>query len=539
MDCLIISYSEPSRSRERHQFFSEQTKKGGGWGRFLHSNYVGFEGDIMLPNHLASIAKLTRERGGITKNAQGFFDETDVTTYSAWKIPMLGGLFLYQYIKSLGFDVRIIQHVQFESEKFEEYLKQKPKVIAISTTLLLNPIDISDLVRYCRERSPDSYIVLGGMSIWNNYLANKNNPDIFKAYRADAAVVDPRGLKTLGAVVDAVVNEKSLNDVPNLFLYRKTGTEVTGQRKEEFDFVKDGIRWDLIDSDLMGRISLVRTQISCPFSCSFCSYPTSQGEVVKTELTAFEHELKILRKRGVRYLLFVDDTFNVPPSRFKEMLTILKRYDFQWYAFIRCQYLDKQQVIDMRESGCAGAYLGIESANNDVLKLMNKKATRDDYLRGVNLLTSEGITSYASFIIGFPGETPQATKDTVSFIESSGVDYYNAKIFYYDHTTPIAQRAKEFGLTGQGMNWTHNSMNSKEAFTNLEDLIKTIKNAPYIPQHSGEIWEIAYFHERGFSKKNLNTLYRNSTRMLQDELNHAPDRVANQKKLFEEMVSFC
>ncbi len=505
----------------------------------MHSNYINFQNDIMLPNHLASLAKLERERGTVTKNDEGHFSEKDITVYSAWKIPLLGGLYLYQYLKSLGFDARIIQHVQFEQEQLDRYLSQAPKVIGISTTLLLNPMDIADLVRYCRQKSPTSLIVLGGMSIWNNYLANKDNPDVFKSYRADVAVIDPKGLKTLGKIVGAVIKKESLLDIPNLILYTEKVTRVTKLLREEYDFIKDGIRWDLIDTNLTGKITLLRTQISCPFSCSFCSYPTSQGPVVKTELASFEAELKVLQKRGVRYLLFVDDTFNVPPHRFKEMLEILKNYDFKWYAFIRCQYLDEEQVIDMRKSGCAGAYLGIESANKDILKTMNKKATADDYMRGVKWLKSQGITTYASFIVGFPGETAESVQDTIRFIETSGVDFYNVKIFYYDHTTPIASRASEFGLTGQGMSWTHNTMTSSEAFNYSEMIIKTIKNVPYIPQHSGEIWEIAYFHERGFTKENVRKLYMNFTRMIQDELNESPQREENQKKLFKELVEFC
>ena len=539
LDCLIVSYSEPSRNRERHQFFNPQTKTGNGWGRFLHSNYVGFEGDIMLPNHLASIAKLTRERGTIEKTDDGFFQEADIATYSAWRIPLLGGLFLYQYLKSLSFSVDIVQHVQLEHDHFDQCLDAAPKVIGISTTLLLNPLDIADLVSYCRSRCPDAFIVLGGMSIWNSYLANPDNPDIFKGLRADAVVVDAKGLKTLGKLVDAVVHKKTLSDIPNLITYATSGTTSTPRQPEEFDFVKDGLRWNLIEKELVGNISLVRTQISCPFTCSFCSYPTSQGEVVKTELDAFEAELVTLRNRGVRFLLFVDDTFNVPPKRFKEMLHILKKYDFRWYAFIRCQYLDRQQVIDMRESGCGGAYLGIESANNEILKAMNKRATRDDYMRAVALLASEGIVSYGSFIIGFPSETPDAVNDTISFIENSGLDFFNVKIFYYDHTTPIAQEAHRYDLKGRGMNWSHTTMTSTEAFACSEHVIKTIKRAPYIPQHSGEIWEIAHFHERGYSPAQVRSLYEKCTWMLQDELSQAPNRLTRQKQIFQELVKFC
>lgn len=537
-DCLIISYSEPSRGRERQQFFNGQSKSGSGWGRFLHLNYIDFEGDIMLPNHLASIAKLTREQGGVRRTPEGHFYESDIATYSAWKIPLLGGLYLYQYLKSLRFNVEIVQHAQLEQEKLERCLDNGPKVIAISTTLLLNPLDIADLVRSCRKRCPDAFIVLGGMSIWNGYQ-DKKDPAAFKSYRADAAVIDPRGFVTLGKLVDAVCNAKSLEDVPNLFLYRPSGMVTTASQPEDYDFVKNALRYDLIESDLLKGISLVRTQISCPFACAFCSYPTSQGPVLKAPFEAVEAELNTLRDRGVSHLLFVDDTFNVPPHRFREMLALLKKYDFSWYAFIRCQYLDKQQVIDMRESGCRGAYLGIESGNDTILKAMNKRVTREQYLRGVELIRSEDITTLASFIVGFPGETEETVRDTIDFIDKSGTEFFNVKIFYYDHTTPIHQQAPAYDLKGQGMSWTHRTMNSAQAFSLSEELLRSVRHAPYIAQHSGEIWEIAHFHERGFSPAQIHTLYKNFTRMIREELTTNGASAPVKKELFQELTSFC
>ena len=66
-----------------------------------------------------------------------------------------------------------------------------------------------------------------------------------------------------------------------------------------------------------------------------------------------------------------------------------------------------------------------------------------------------------------------------------------------------------------------------------------VKNAPYIPQHSGEIWEIAHFHERGFSPAQVRRLYERFTWMLQDELSAAPNREARQQAIFRELVEFC
>lgn len=537
IDCLIVSYSEPNRDRERYQFFSEKAKTGNGWGRFLHLNYVNYDNDIMLPNHLASIAKLRHNNGKIEKTSSGHFRASDINIFSVWRIPLLGGLYLYQYLKSLSFNVEIIQHVQMQQEAFSSFLREGVKVIAISTTLILNPLDIMELVKYCRRISPDSFIVLGGMGIWSNYLANKDNPSLFKAYRADAVVLDSKGFKTLGLIVNHIKKNKPLTKVPNLILYAKNSVEVTPKCPENFDFKKDAIKWDLINNNLLGQVSLVRTQISCPFRCSFCSYPATQGPFLQADMDTVERGLKILQKREVKYLLFLDDTFNVPQKRFKELLEILKKFDFYWYSFIRCQYLDEQQVKAMKESGCRGVYLGFESANDSILKAMNKRASNYDYNKGVALLASMGITTYGSFIIGFPGETEASIKDTKDFIEKSGIDFYNAKIFYYDHAAPISLSSSEFELTGQGMNWAHKTMTSLQAFTKVEELIMSIKDVPYIPQHSGEIWEIAHLHERGFSREDIHILYKNFTKMLQDELSSSPSKLVNQDRLFKELVN--
>ena len=192
------------------------------------------------------------EKGKIERTDAGHFKASDLNIYSTFKIPMLGGLYLYQYLRSLSFDVELIRHAQLEQEKFEKLLSQGPKVIAISTTLILNPLDIAEVVKTCREKSPDSFIVLGGMSTWNHYLSHKDNPTIFQGYRVDAVVVDGRGAKTLGRLVDHVVNKKSLTDVPNLFLYNGKNADASPKQPEDFDFKKDDINWDLIENDLLG-----------------------------------------------------------------------------------------------------------------------------------------------------------------------------------------------------------------------------------------------------------------------------------------------
>jgi p-methyltransferase len=538
MDCLIVSYSEQNRNRERRQFYDNESSSGSGWGRFLHLSYVDYDNDIILPNQLASLVEVESDNGKIEKTKAGHFKRSDLNIYSTFKVPMLGGLYLYQFLKALSFDVELIRHAQLEEEKFEKLLSQGPKVIAISTTLILNPLDIAEVVKTCREKSPDSFIVLGGMSTWNHYLSNKDDATIFQGYQADAVVLDGRGAKTLGVLVDHIVKGKSLTDVPNLVLYNGKNVDVTSKQPEDFDFKKDDINWDLIENDLLGQIAWVRTQISCPFACSFCTYPTTAGVVIKADMETLDRGLKQLQRKGVKYLLFIDDTFNVPPHRFKQILRLLKKYDFFWSSYIRSQYLDEEQVADMKESGCIGVFLGIESGNDNILGYMNKRVTTEKYRRGVGLLASQEIDTFASFIVGYPGETEASVEDTKRFIQTSGVSYYNVKIFYYEKSAPIHELRNEFQLRGHGMNWTHKTMTSSQAFEKTEELIRDIQGVPYIPQHSSDgVWESAYFRERGFGQAEIQMLYKNFNCMLQNELSSSPNRLTEQEGMFKELVS--
>ncbi|MGY8927968.1 MAG: radical SAM protein, partial [Flavobacteriales bacterium] len=112
----------------------------------------------------------------------------------------------------------------------------------------------------------------------------------------------------------------------------------------------------------------------------------------------------------------------------------------------------------MKESGCVGVYLGIESANDTILKNMDKRVTRDNFLKGIKHLNKYGIVSMGAFVLGFPGETEETLNDNLSFIEESGVEFYTLKEFYYMENTPVHEKRDEFGLSGVGSKWKHGTM---------------------------------------------------------------------------------
>ena len=96
-----------------------------------------------------------------------------------------------------------------------------------------------------------------------------------------------------------------------------------------------------------------------------------------------EKELQQIQERSnVRNLVFIDDTFNVPADRFKEILRMMIRnqFTFRWYSYLRCNIMDEELCDLMARSNCGGVFLGIESGDPDVLKIMKKVATPEQYL---------------------------------------------------------------------------------------------------------------------------------------------------------------
>ena len=57
----------------------------------------------------------------------------------------------------------------------------------------------------------------------------------------------------------------------------------------------------------------------------------------------------------------------------------------------------------MKESGCRRVYLGLETGNQDTLKLMKKKATLEEGKNAVQLFHKAGIEVAAFFIVGLSG----------------------------------------------------------------------------------------------------------------------------------------
>ena len=420
---------------------------------------------------------------------------------SIWNLNSVNSALAVSQALRAGYSCKIIHN--FDSE-FDQFLKavgdQKEPLVGISTTYILDWSVISRMLKQIRQAVPGARIVVGGAYI-NDHFLNRGVQSLkapMQKLGINYAVYSYNSEDDLARLMDAI-KAGTVGEVKNVaFLDAEGGFHANADLWMEPYLDGADMPWDQIEQqDGCGTLQL-RTSTGCPFKCAFCTYPVIAKGFQYGELEALVHQLDHIKEKPIDALIFIDDTFNLPVKRFKEILQILKGYKFRWYSFFRAQYCDEETARLMKESGCDGVYLGIESANDDVLKNMDKKSTVEQYRRGTKLLKDVGIPTFAAFVLGFPGETEQSIQDNIRFIEEVGLDYYSLKEFYYMPTAPVHQKREKYGLEGDGNNWKHATMDSQQASYHKGVIYRTVKNSVYVDADTG-LWYLAYLRDRGFS----------------------------------------
>jgi histone acetyltransferase (RNA polymerase elongator complex component) len=151
----------------------------------------------------------------------------------------------------------------------------------------------------------------------------------------------------------------------------------------------------------------------------------------------------------------------------------------------------------MKESGCEGVFLGIESGSDRMLKNMNKSVTVEQYLSGIQLLKEYEILVYGSFIIGFPGETDETVQDTIRFIKTGGLDFYRAQVWYCDPITPVWKDRDRYQLKGSSFEWSHGTMDANRAADRVDDIFMSIHDPVWVPQYHFECDTLFHLLHRG------------------------------------------
>ena len=490
LDCLVIGYNRGSI--EGHLELAKAGKEvSAGYQHVLANSarFLGKRGDYFDAINSA----LTAATGESSELHFG-------------KMPNLAVNILASFLERHDLTADVINYFNGEQDRLIELLKDEPLTVAITTTFYIDNAPIAEIAEFVKKHSPSTKIIVGGPRMFHMFsdYPEKRWPFLLKSIGADMYVFDSQGELTLARTVKELKKaEPDLKRVPNII----TGNPLalTSRLPEANEMNSTSVNWAGALKHSDANVVSMRTARSCAFKCSFCRYPLIAGSLDLTDIDVVEKDLRDLHDRGIKYVLFIDDTFNIPQPRFKELcrMIIRNKFDFKWLSYFRCANADDEAFDLAAEAGCIGVFLGIESGDASILRNMNKGARVDRYRDGIRKLNDRGIISYSTFICGFPGETEETIQNTINFIRETGPTYYSMEPYYHDPKVPIAERSEEFGLKGSGYSWKHNTMDWKEATKWSLYAYETITESTVLPLNNFDLWSVGYLLGEGFSKETI------------------------------------
>jgi radical SAM PhpK family P-methyltransferase len=489
LDCIIIGHNDLG-FRNIESALARTQHHSGAYAD-LKTNTVDYYGERMPYMNLLN--RVLNKATGTTNNLH------------VCEIPHSGAAYLKSFLCKRGFDVEIVNFFNTEKERLLTLLDQGANAVAITTTLYIHHDPIVDIVKYIRRYNKDVKIIVGGPHIFN--VCAMTDPlmrdFIIRGIGADFYINDSQGELTLARVLNELRNRnnQSYSSIPNLLYSEGDRYLSTNRVIENNDMDENSVDWSYFDAGFCRPTVQVRTARSCAFKCSFCRYPATAGELNLTSVDVIERQLSALHAMGVKNVVFVDDTFNVPLTRFKDIcrMMIKNKYDFNWFSFFRCANSDDQAFDLMKESGCRGVFLGIESGDPNILKLMNKAAKPERYRYGIGKLKERGILTFASIIVGFPGETDESVHNTMNLLAEACPTFYRAELYYHYTNVPIHDQAETLGISSAGYSWKHSTMDWRRASECVGEMYTTLKGPIILPSYMFDFWSIPYLIGKGLT----------------------------------------
>lgn len=164
----------------------------------------------------------------------------------------------------------------------------------------------------------------------------------------------------------------------------------------------------------------------CPFQCTFCSTPRKFSAIYGKRVRYHSidwiiEEMRLLEARGVREVIFVDDTFNLDRQRVNLFCDykIASNIRMTWSCNFEANILDFEMMKRMKSAGCWSIMIGGESGSDRMLSFIQKGVTANQLLTAGNYAYRAGLISRVSFIIGLPTETTDSIRETLDLVKKS------------------------------------------------------------------------------------------------------------------------
>jgi len=303
-------------------------------------------------------------------------------------------------------DTRIAKETEIDA-----FLNTKYDIIGItsSSQVFLEAVEIGIKIK----KITNTPICIGGSH------ASTVKEDCLQGFPFDYAIYG-EGEISFSELIGHLKNKVDISTINGL-IYKNTSGSIIKNPPREIIKEIDSIPFPAYDLFNMSGYPQHRitTSRGCPFNCVFCnSHSIWTNKWRKHSTKYLIEEIKILISKYKRKtIVFNDDSFNIDAKRVMNFCNelIIQKLNIIWSTSVRVDLITPEIAKKIKQSGCYNVSIGIESANNEVLKKINKKTTIERISDGINILRDAGIDVMGQFMIGNPGDNLDTVKESIEF----------------------------------------------------------------------------------------------------------------------------
>jgi len=419
------------------------------------------------------------ERLNISKKSRNYSNKKQ-TKIRYGLLPPLGITYLAAYIRKFGFSPKIIDPIAMEmddSDILDFIKKTQAPVIGLSSLTSTYEIVVM-LAKKIRKEFPDEILIVGGHHI--NLIKEKT----LVGTPFDFAVLGEGELTLLDLMLffqshnyerkEILQKTEELKKILGIFYreYKQIETiELTSINTDSNSVYFTGKRPLISDlnevpmpaRDLLPmhkyiplpieykRLPAAHVMISrgCPFNCTYCSTHAAFGYKVRYKSPEnVIDEIRYLQKNyKVRQISFWDDTLTINRKWMEMFCTLLieSKINILWNCYAHVTTVDYQLLKLMKKAGCFCVWYGIESGNEDLLKIIRKHSDLKVIKKAVRDTQKAGIEIRGLFMLGLPGETAEKALKTINFAIELDLDYAQFTLTTPHIGTQLYDDAKNYG----------------------------------------------------------------------------------------------
>lgn len=443
--------------------------------------------NLYLQKYLRMLPTVGGQRREVVDTANFFRQEHGIQDLiSEHNSYALNGIHLINFLSAAlpGWNMELIDNIDLESERARS-LASWAEVVVFSTTFITSAFTITRVSQVLKSWNPRIKVIVGGAKL----TQFAQDSELHEAAAAcDVMIASRTGEKTLLQILECIERDQPFHDLPNLIYWQDGCCRTRADGHDGADINETRVRWDELPKQYLRSAANVRTGRGCPFKCKFCTFPGYNDQRMELKLvdSVMDELTAIARCPEIRSVRFVDDTLFL--NR-RQLIDVCQRmidsgFDRPWTCYLRASTLTDECCRYLRDAGCRLVLVGIESADDTVLRNMSKGVSEANNWAAATNLAKYGIFGFAFILVGFPGETDRTVVKVIDFLNNSGIHGYVHSPMFIFPKSPVAAEAKRFNLTGGFNDWSHDTMTARGAIDACAHIFAEVKSAAYIDRGS-------------------------------------------------------